>query len=723
MSCQSPLQCRNLNHYTGVFDEEEAEIKWKPVKPENLSSTIAAEVQQERYFGFVFIKCSNSSDSKNMMQSWYDEEYAYENYVSYTQLFVHAKKFPKVSHQSKSKDKVNLNLIMIDSVSRTHFYRSLPKTVKFLESLHDEFHPKVFDFQYLQAVKQRTYESLQALFSGYVNTTEIPFGIQDIPRKPLPISDLFGPYKKLGYKTLWLEDLCWNWEWGLSKDLKVVNATLDRPTLWQNFKKALKNAKIDGVDVTLASCDILQLNGKKDPFHDLPAVCFNGQHHHEYTLDYLQQYQIAIQDSGHPFLTFSMSNVAHDETGLRVQTIDEPMSRYLKFAERLKNTITIVFSDHGNTYGDFIQTMPEAHIETFHPFLFVIVPQDVQNLLGDVQMRIFRDNEQKLVSLIDVHNMLIQLIGENSKVSENTFLEKYYTPGGLLTSISSSRTCNDIPLLQPNLCICRNFEVSVEPADIHMALADFGVGVLSNLILQQHKESGAVGFGNCRPLRPVKLRNVKETRVSVDLTRYKLDVVVKGMGGKSDKYRELLFLTLEAGSETSTLRLVSYERMSLYATYSVCQDQTVELKLCLCDLDKQNYDNSFLNSLIFGALNPKFNLFKKNRNFNAPSIEALTGSLFGISPTVDFEYPSENPCLYTVIHSYKSGIVLVGANFCSTYFTLELFIEAGNLNLSCEKHSKFLLHAGDVKMMLGGVAANPKVEWHWHHNIRIQYMN
>ncbi|XP_053629010.1 uncharacterized protein [Cherax quadricarinatus] len=723
ISCRSPLQCRNLNHYIGVFNNEVAEIKWQQIKPSNLKRALTSHFQQEGHFGFVFIKCFNTSDLvEDFGQPQYDEDYAHENLESYTQLFLYPRKFTNIVQTYKAKNNnVNINFVMIDSLSRAHFYRSLPRTVRFFEDLYEEVNPAVFDFQFFQALKQRTYESLQGLFSGYVNVTEIPFGTYDVPRYPLPVSQLFGLFKKKGYRTLWLEDLCWNWEWGLIKDLKVINDTLYGQALWENFKKALKHASIDDIDVTLASCDILQSNGKKDPFHNLPAVCFNGRHHHEYVLDYLQLYQASIQNSGQPFLTLTITDVAHDETGLRVQTLDDPLAKYLKFAARLKNTITILFSDHGNTYGKFIQLSPEAHVETFNPFLFMIIPKDVQDILGDVQIRILRDNERRLGSMIDLHNMLLQLIGETSKVADKSFAKRYVTPGGFLTSLSSSRTCNDIPLLHPNLCICKNFEASVEPGQVHMVLADFGLGVLNNQILKQHRKGGGVGFGNCRPLRAAKLRKVRETRVSVELIRYKLDIVVQSVQNESDN-RDLFFLTLEAGSKTAALRLISYERMSMYSVYSTCQDDSVELKLCICNIRNRNQNADFLKFLFFGNLIPEFNFFMKNTNFNsnAQMIDFLISPLLGIKPRIDIAYPSHTPCLFTVIHKYKSGIVLLAANFCSTFYELDVVMESDNLNLSCPEHSKFLLHSSDVKLLFAGTVANPKVAWQWSHDIKIK---
>ncbi|KAK3878219.1 hypothetical protein Pcinc_017130 [Petrolisthes cinctipes] len=192
---------------------------------------------------------------------------------------------------------------------------------------------------------------------------------------------------------------------------------------------------------------------------------------------------------------------------------------------------------------------------------------DVQERLGDVQMRILKDNENRLVTLVDLHGMLLQLMGEKERYDiDKNFINKFVIPGGLLSSISPSRTCNNLPLLQPNLCICKNFETSVEPNESHKVLSDFGLGVLNNLILKRRRQSGSKGFGNCKPIQIVKIRKVHETHISADLTQYKLDLVVRGAQIKEkDNVQEILFLILEVGSTENALRLVSYERMNMYA--------------------------------------------------------------------------------------------------------------------------------------------------------------
>lgn len=715
ISCEPPVQCATLHFYVGVFDETEAKTVWKQINPNHLKETVEKEVTKDFYFGFLFLKCTNAS-MDSFEQSTYSEEYEIGNSQSYTQLFLYPRKYTKRNTDLVYGRFPSINLVMLDSLSRPHFYRSLPKTINFLEDLYSETHRKVFDFQYFQAVKQRTYENLEALFSGYVNTSEIPFGTYDIPRRPLPVSHLLKHYKEKGYRTLWLEDLCWNWEWGLVKDLRVLNNSDSHPS-WKAFKKAYKNANIDSIDITMASCDILEANGKKDPFHNLPAVCFNGRYHHEYLLEYLKLYQEDAQKMHQPLFTYTVTDVAHDETGLRVQTLDDSLARYLRFTTELKNTITILFSDHGSTYGKFMQESPEAHVETFNPFLFLIIPKNVPNTLGVSQIKKLKHNEKNLISLIDVHNMLLHLIGKENQIQDSDFTEKYTIPGGLLSSISPQRTCWDIPLLQPSICICKNFETPVEPNEFHMALADFGIGVLNEMILQQHKKDGGVGFGNCRPLKPSRIRKVLEVRFSVYLIRYKIDVIVYGFEERDTEEKEIFFLTVESDTNKNVLRLVSYERMSLYGIYSTCRDLQVELKLCVCNTKIQR-KSGLVNYVIFNSFIDKFFL-SKEKSYSPTVSDLLSLPVFGKKPKIDFSHPNDNPCLFTFIHNYKSGIVLYAANFCTINYKLELIIEAENLNLSWTKKTYYTLQPSDITMMVAAAVANPKTTWHWSHKVRL----
>lgn len=68
----------------------------------------------------------------------------------------------------KKRTKINLNVILLDSISRPHFYRILPRAVEALQNIsHD---PKIkattLDFELVQSTGQQTFENVRPFFCG-----------------------------------------------------------------------------------------------------------------------------------------------------------------------------------------------------------------------------------------------------------------------------------------------------------------------------------------------------------------------------------------------------------------------------------------------------------------------------------------------------------------------------------------------------------------------------
>ena len=163
---------------------------------------------------------------------------------------------------------------------------------------------------------------------------------------PLKTEKLLKPLKDFGYTTLWLEDLCYLWEWGISKDLLVHNKRLSGEETWKKLQKALSRGNIDSLGNTYPHCKILEHNGINDHFHGPDKVCYNGKYQHYYSLDYLKLYQETMHSSGQPYFTFFQTNTGHEDTGVRIQDFDIDFVQCLEFLKSQDNTLTIIFSDH-----------------------------------------------------------------------------------------------------------------------------------------------------------------------------------------------------------------------------------------------------------------------------------------------------------------------------------------------------------------------------------------
>ena len=147
---------------------------------------------------------------------------------------------------------INVNVLLIDSVARAHFYRSLPRTVATFKKWRESPNTvpaKIFDFELFQALHGHTAENTHALFTGEL------FPIEDSGKTlPVNMSAMFGHYKRAGYHTIFQEDLCWKGIWGLMLDL------CERE--WSNLQRAMKTTFIDHTGTLMGqSIGKVSLNG------------------------------------------------------------------------------------------------------------------------------------------------------------------------------------------------------------------------------------------------------------------------------------------------------------------------------------------------------------------------------------------------------------------------------------------------------------------------------
>jgi hypothetical protein len=231
-----------------------------------------------------------------------------------------------------------------------------------------------------------------------------------------------------------------------------------------------------------------------------------------------------------------VSSIAHELGGKRNQYIDSDLAEYLKFSSGMDNTLTIVFSDHGNAYRDSQGRNSNRVLEVFSPFLFMIIPKSVQSMLTANQMQALKINQNRLISLLDLHytiSYIIQLL-QNENNSEtsldndvNDFNKQFnVSEEGLLTEISASRTCSIMPRIMPNLCICKGYDASSKDQSYNFILAVYSVGMMNNDIQQQLQNSGGSvertetylgGFKNCKRMKVQKIKNVAENRKNVSI--------------------------------------------------------------------------------------------------------------------------------------------------------------------------------------------------------------
>ncbi|RUA05698.1 MAG: hypothetical protein DSY43_04105 [Gammaproteobacteria bacterium] len=144
----NPSVCKDNEVTMGVIDSKVGIItKWEPIKPfntENAWKFIHSKIQE--HHDFCFVKCQ-----------------------SILQVLV----LPRKIIQNKSVDKrkhVNINIVVLDCISRPHFYRMMRKTVDAMRRVvYDEtIKATVLDFELFQSISMHTFDNIRPLFNGMI---------------------------------------------------------------------------------------------------------------------------------------------------------------------------------------------------------------------------------------------------------------------------------------------------------------------------------------------------------------------------------------------------------------------------------------------------------------------------------------------------------------------------------------------------------------------------
>ena len=165
--------------------------------------------------------------------------------------------------------------------------------------------------------------------------------------------------------------------------------------------------------MTETSCKILGSYDRTTSFNDNEdhQICYNGRHQHSYLFDHLTNYLRAVTTitPSKPLFSYTETNVAHDDVGIRVQTLDEDLVDLIDNVAQTPNTFTIIFADHGNTYTDYQISMLEGRLEMYHPILLGILPKELGRKFGEDVVENLRTNQYRLLHLFDLRESLVAL--------------------------------------------------------------------------------------------------------------------------------------------------------------------------------------------------------------------------------------------------------------------------------------------------------------------------
>lgn len=83
-----------------------------------------------------------------------------------------------------------------------------------------------------------------------------------------------------------------------------------------------------------------------------------------------------------PVLSFMHFNTGHEDTGKRIRNTDANLAEFFINMAAIPDTLTMIFSDHGNKNTHYSQSTEEGRREIFDTVSFMVIPDGVAKTLG-----------------------------------------------------------------------------------------------------------------------------------------------------------------------------------------------------------------------------------------------------------------------------------------------------------------------------------------------------
>ena len=328
--------------------------------------------------------------------------------------------------------------LTLDSMSRRHFFRKMPRVIKYLNDLNKNSNFSVFDFK-LHNILGPDSISNQVPLMGSKSKYRREFkGDQNI--------DYLGEHAL----------------WSLLRDQGYISL-LGLENCDNYFPGSL--GRIPNVDYSVGPfyCAVQKYSGVMfDKQFQKVQRCLGGHQTHYYLLNYTRT--VVEMNPGANFWLYNHLNAAHEATGQHAATLNDDIAEYLedflaRFGEKYDVWIYL-HADHGMRYGNWFQDT-DAYQENKLPSLFVIASK---SLLEQYQFsyHALKTNSERLTSKLDLRETTLYLGGitQTNKESIN-LLEKI---------ANKSRICNDCGIDAWD-CSCNAMDLIQEPCnDIQLIL-------------------------------------------------------------------------------------------------------------------------------------------------------------------------------------------------------------------------------------------------------------
>jgi hypothetical protein len=289
----------------------------------------------------------------------------------------------------------NIFFVFIDSVSRNHFKRKLPKFYSWIENFYEsESDPdiKYESFQFLKyhATATWTNGNMMPLFFG-VPWDESCCGIYSL-----------NWFKQKGYVTGSILNQC-------SREFVDLHANaMTQKLTWTNYDHEFSSLFCDP-NFSPPDNPFPIMNGP----YGVRKKCLYSKPTLDYALNYTSQFAELYKDQPK---FYRIGNInGHEGTGEVIKYDDDTLVEFMKDFERnghMQDTLTIIFSDHGYAMPGFhtIFKSEDHKKEATLPVLYFIIPKNHKEF-SKLKLSL-KSFENVFITPYDLHNTLISTLND-----------------------------------------------------------------------------------------------------------------------------------------------------------------------------------------------------------------------------------------------------------------------------------------------------------------------
>lgn len=374
--------------------------------------------------------------------------------------------YDKAKSLTNGRPKVIL-MLTIDSYSRRHFYRSLPKTVQFLQMLNLGSEFLAYDFKLHNILGASSVENQVPIFGGKENFQDNHPGDQEV--------DFVG------------DDAIWN----ILRNKGFVSY-FGLENCDNYFPRSVGRRPNVDYGHNWFYCAAYQFSDyRMEKEALLKQRCIGPHMSHYYVLEYIKA--LSSMNRGVNQFLYTHLNAAHEGTGLHAQTLDQDLVLFLQdYIQLLKedhDVFIFLQADHGMRYGNWYKSLP-AYQENKLPAFFLITQQEFVNRTGVYPY--LQHNTARLTSKLDLRKSILWLGGVDVQVDGglNLFTQK----------VSRTRSCTDA-LIEPWDCSCLPFyPIGEIDSEVNSLITEISEHVIDILNHESYASSTAAKGSVCKQL-------------------------------------------------------------------------------------------------------------------------------------------------------------------------------------------------------------------------------